>query len=690
MKIKLKINNQSLNDNWTLFGRYCLLVVVTFLAGQVLSQQSYTFTNAGASGNLGPTQGQINVAYLSTNLNGSVTIVSPGIQEWVVPATGQYAIDAYGGQGYGASGNGGRGAHMRGEFLLTAGQVLRILVGQQGELPASVSYNAQYGGGGGSFVTDNANNPLVVAGGGGGNWSSGFSLISDAPVTTAGNSGGGTGSTFGAGGTGGSGGGTSSSADGGAGFNGNGMGTAGGIAFLNGGNGGYTTSGIGGFGGGGGTSSFNNRRGGGGGGYSGGGGAEGVTTGFPEAGGGGSFNAGTNQINTAGVNLGHGKVVITKLCNVTISAVNNPICIGDNVILNTNAVTTLTWSSIGASGASSISVSPSVTASFYVIGVAATGCTATAALEVTVRPLPSVSAVCIPTILCVGKLATLTAFGANSYTWSSNASGTAVAVSPAVSTVYTFTGTSAVTGCKNSGTVAVNVNTNTVTILGNNTTCSGALLTLSGSGAVTYTWNTGSPFPSITVNPVTNTTYSISATDVNDCIITSSKSITVNPLPVVAITADKLVVCRNEPVNLTASGADSYSWSNASSGSSITVSMPIDLAYTYSVTGTSSNGCTNSAFVTITVSKCVGINENSSNNLVTTVFPNPTNGKVSLQFVDASVKTLEVVDLSGRQIVSKTLADQFYEMDLTAFDAGVYYLKVSDGKMWSINKIVKQ
>ena len=44
-----------------------------------------------------------------------------------------------------------------------------------------------------------------------------------------------------------------------------------------------------------------------------GGGSHGGTTGFPEAGGGGSFNAGTNQFNIAGANVDDGTVIIRPL-----------------------------------------------------------------------------------------------------------------------------------------------------------------------------------------------------------------------------------------------------------------------------------------------------------------------------------------------------------------------------------------
>ena len=42
--------------------------------------ESWTFTNAGASGRLGPTQTQVNSAYAGSNLEGAITINTQGIQ----------------------------------------------------------------------------------------------------------------------------------------------------------------------------------------------------------------------------------------------------------------------------------------------------------------------------------------------------------------------------------------------------------------------------------------------------------------------------------------------------------------------------------------------------------------------------------------------------------------------------------
>ena len=149
--------------------RYVSMAFLLIFMGSsfTYAQTVYTFTAATATGENGPTQAMVNTEYAGTNLAGKVDVTG-GIQYWEIPATGKYVIEAFGGQGYGPFG--GRGAHMTGEFILTGGDTLKILVGQKGgdylNFPAT-TYNQQFGGGGGSFVTKTDNTPYVVAGGGG-------------------------------------------------------------------------------------------------------------------------------------------------------------------------------------------------------------------------------------------------------------------------------------------------------------------------------------------------------------------------------------------------------------------------------------------------------------------------------------------------------------------------------------------
>jgi hypothetical protein len=294
------------------------------------------FTTAGAAGRFGPTQGQIDAAYAGSDLEGLV-VSTGGIQEWIVPLTGTYLIEARGAKGGGINGESGDGAVMIGEFDLVVGDVLEILVGQEGS-----TNDIQHGsGGGGSFVVLQAGTvPLIIAGGGGGRGKSGDNSYGNGDVGTAGlasgsspggiNGGGGSAASGNMGGTAtmpGSDAGGSTWASGGGGFLTNGgnyeNGTyPGGLAYVNGGIGGQSGVGAiipgaaapGGFGGGGGAGD----RGAGGGGYSGGAGAENNTF---NGGGGGSLNTGINQVNASGANATNGLVIITLLDGGPVDAV---------------------------------------------------------------------------------------------------------------------------------------------------------------------------------------------------------------------------------------------------------------------------------------------------------------------------------------------------------------------------------
>ena len=98
------------------------------------SSGTFTFTNCGATGRTGPTQSQVNSTYTSGNsLYNSVTINDQAIQEWTIPATATYTIEAWGAKG-GGDNAGGLGARMKGDFALSKDDVIKIVVGQKGGL----------------------------------------------------------------------------------------------------------------------------------------------------------------------------------------------------------------------------------------------------------------------------------------------------------------------------------------------------------------------------------------------------------------------------------------------------------------------------------------------------------------------------------------------------------------------------
>lgn len=246
---------------------------------------------------------------------------------------------------------GGKGARLSGEFVLTAGQEIDILVGQKGSYAEDEGGG---GGGGGTFVVlsgaSDDSGVLVIAGGGGGACSSAKNSLNGGDGLT-GNDGGDSrypsgslshgqaapgigGGDKGRGGTQGYGGGGALSGGGGGFYNSGGHGRHGneaGIGYLQGGAGGDSNGsylpdnakeGIGGFGGGGGCA-ISWGYGGGGGGYSGGGGGNWSGSKAGNGGGGGSFLADSDeQERLAGAQEGDGLVVIEEFSTYSLTATN--------------------------------------------------------------------------------------------------------------------------------------------------------------------------------------------------------------------------------------------------------------------------------------------------------------------------------------------------------------------------------
>ncbi len=271
-------------------------------------------------------------------VSGTLTFNYTGsIVSWTVPAgVTTIRVEAWGGQGGGNVG--GKGARVRGDFVVTPGETLKIIAAENGYVTNQGQYYGA-GGGGGSFIYRAATDPqpLLIAAGGGGqseynysNSASGGDGSGTQTATPGAGSGSGSGGTGGNGGDGGNNVGSYSTGGGGCGWltdGKNGLNLRnpegqGGKCPKNGATGGIFThpsssycsgnAGDGGFGGGGGMSD-NTGAGGGGGGWNGGaGGNNYLGSGrWGSGGGGGSYNGGSNPDNSSGVQTGHGKVTIT-------------------------------------------------------------------------------------------------------------------------------------------------------------------------------------------------------------------------------------------------------------------------------------------------------------------------------------------------------------------------------------------
>jgi hypothetical protein len=295
---------------------------------------------------------------------------------------------------------------------------------------------------------------------------------------------------------------------------------------------------------------------------------------------------------------------------VTATAAQSSVCTGGSTTLTAVGAAAYTWMPGNLSG-SSITVTPSATTTYTVTGINGS-CSSTATVTVTVNSSLPLFASAAQSSVCAGSSTTLSATGATSYLWQpGNLSGNSISVTPATTTTYTVTGTSGT--C--SGTQTVMVTTNAapvVVVLGGGSVCAGGSATLTASGAASYVWQPGNlSGSSVTVAPTVNTTYTVIGTGGNGCTDTTSVSVSVNALPVIAITGDG-IICAGSSSQLTASGASSYMWMPGNlSGASVSVSPVVNTTYT--VTGVDSLGCSATAqqLITVTPSPVVLLSGNT-------------------------------------------------------------------------------
>ncbi len=146
----------------------------------------------------------------------------------------------------------------------------------------------------------------------------------------------------------------------------------------------------------------------------------------------------------------------------------------------------------------------------------------------------------------------------------------------------------------------VNVNTS---VAPSATVCAGQQLTLTASGATSYTWNPGNlTGASVTLAPSATTMYTVSATS-GTCVTTRTVPITVSPSP--TLTVQNQTICTGGTATLIASGASTYSWSTSQTTPTIFVTPASNTTYT--ITGTVGS-CSNTKTVSVTVGPNLGIN----------------------------------------------------------------------------------
>lgn len=282
-------------------------------------------------------------------------------------------------------------------------------------------------------------------------------------------------------------------------------------------------------------------------------------------------------------------ITVNPLPNVAAGA-DQSVCTGTSVTLSGSGAQSYIWNNGISNGTS---FTPASTLTYTVTGTDANGCQNTDQVVVTVKPLPLVSAGA-DQIVCSGNTTTLSGSGGVNYSWSGGITN-GIAFTPSSTQTFTVTGTGT-NGCQNTDQVTVTLAALPLVDGGADlAVCLGETVLLQGSGASNYSWTNATD--GVAFTPTSTADYIVTGTDNNGCTAADTVHVTVHSLPLIDAGND-VQVCSGESVQLNASGAQNYQWSNnIPNGSDFIPTLTTLL----NVSGTDANGCTATDQLAITV-----------------------------------------------------------------------------------------
>ena len=218
----------------------------------------------------------------------------------------------------------------------------------------------------------------------------------------------------------------------------------------------------------------------------------------------------------------------------------------------------------------------------------------------------------------------------------------------------------------------------------NATICAGQAATLTANGAAAYVWNTGATTSAVSVSPSNTTTYTVTGTTAG-CSNTAVATVTVNPLPVITLGPDIILLAGQDTV-LSATGTGSvYLWSTGATTSTILVNA----AGTYSVTVVNTGGC--SATDAVQVSITTGT-PSPEDDFTIIVAPNPTSGILHITCNGSATTSVKLVDNLGRILTTdnaSVAAGVQRTLNLATLPPGMYYVWIAGKDLSRIVPIIK-
>jgi gliding motility-associated-like protein len=227
------------------------------------------------------------------------------------------------------------------------------------------------------------------------------------------------------------------------------------------------------------------------------------------------------------------------------------------------------------------------------------GCDSIVTLTLHVNPLPAVS-LGKDTSLCTGASLLLSAGnGFAAYYWNDNTVASSASINVHTTGKY-WVKVENQYGCTKNDTMEIlNMYPLPTVDAGPNVTlCYGASTDLHASGGIKYVWTPGNINQThITVSPITNTIYYVTATDINNCSASDDVLVSVHPMPALLLSSTDTDHCFDESTKtIRANWGQSFVWTPSGE---TTQSIQVSQEGTYTVTVTDIHLCSYTEQITL-------------------------------------------------------------------------------------------
>ena len=343
----------------------------------------------------------------------------------------------------------------------------------------------------------------------------------------------------------------------------------------------------------------------------------------------------TNKANNCTATISQAVIQNTTAPNVTASVSGSLNCTTNTVQITTtvkpSSGISYNWSGPGivsGNGTGTITVNQGGVYHVTVTNTA-NNCTATTSQAVTQNTTaPNVTASASGSLNCttntVQITTTVTPSSGISYTWSGpgivsgNGTGT---ITVNQGGTYTVQVQNTSNGCTSTETVNVAVDTNSPSVSlsasSQSISCTNGTVDISvspASSTYSYNWSGSGTFSgqgTATISTTNSGTYQVVVTNtINGCSTTQNINIGFNNNLVLSITGNT-AVCQGSNINLNASGANTYTWTDGTNTYTTSfVNIPATSSVTFVVTG-SSGSCSNTQTIMVNVTPSVNVNVSS-------------------------------------------------------------------------------